>query len=63
MKPNLKEGDDFLVVDEHIWKYLSEKYGVLNDIIREGIVVNPDTEECIVEFYLKPILLYPLPNK
>jgi hypothetical protein len=33
LKPNLKENDDFTLVDENIWKYVSEHYGVKNDII------------------------------
>jgi hypothetical protein len=38
-------------------------YGVKNEITRYGILVNEETEECIVEFYLKNVLIYPIPNK
>lgn len=42
-----------MIVDEDIWNYVSDNYGVENDILRYGIIVNEETEECIVEIYLK----------
>jgi hypothetical protein len=65
LKPNLKEGDDYMIVDEDIWKFVSDMYGVKEgkDILRKGIVVNEETEESIVEIYLKRVLVFPIPNK
>jgi hypothetical protein len=31
--------------------------------MRYGILANEETEEGVVELYLRPILLYPIPNK
>lgn len=51
-----------MIVDDNIWNYVSDIYGVENDIVRYGIIVNEETEECIVEIYLKSILIFPIPN-
>jgi hypothetical protein len=63
MKPNLKEGEHFIMVDEFIWNYFKNRYGLKakdHEILRMGIIVNEETEECLVEIYLRHILLLPL---
>jgi len=42
MKPDLKEGEDFMIVDSNIWEFLDEEYGYLQNIMRFGIVVNEE---------------------
>jgi hypothetical protein len=62
MKPNLKEGEHFILVDEIAWDFLKSRYEVKqdNEIKRMGIVANEETEECLVELYLRQILIFPL---
>ena len=43
MKPELKEGEDFMIVDSNIWEFLDEEYGYYQNIMRFGIVVNEET--------------------
>lgn len=62
IKPNLKEGEDYMIVDDKIWQYVSERYSSKNDLVRFGIKVNDTTGECIVEVYLKRIQISPIPN-
>jgi hypothetical protein len=64
MKPNLKEGEHFILVDEIAWDYLKSRYEVKqdNEIKRIGIIANEETEECLVELYLRQILIFPLQN-
>ena len=62
LKPNLKEGEDFMIVDEDVWSYVSLRYSSKNDIVRKGIMVNEETDEAIVEIYLKSVLILPMPN-
>ena len=62
MKPNLKENEDYLIIDHDIWQYVSEKYGFNQDILRFGVKTSEESEECIVEIYLKQILVHPIPN-
>jgi hypothetical protein len=42
-----------MIVDEFIFLFWLDKYGVDQDIIRYGILINEETEEAIVEIYLK----------
>ena len=51
-----------MLVDEKIWLFWKEKYGCDTEILRYGIMVNEDTEEAIVEVYLKHIQIFPIPN-
>jgi hypothetical protein len=37
MKVGLKEGEDFMLVDERLFDFWREKYGALNEIKRFGI--------------------------
>lgn len=64
LKPNLKEGEDFLLVDEFVWDVIMKRFGCKpdEDIQRLGIIVNEETEECIVELYLKTLSIFPVPN-
>jgi hypothetical protein len=58
----LKEGEDYMIVDKNIHEYWAKRYGCKVPIERQAIIVNEDTEEAIVEIYLKEIQIYPLPN-
>ena len=64
MKPNLKEGEHFMLVDEFTWDFVKARYQVQKDheIKRMGISVNEDTEEGVVELYLRSIIIFPVPN-
>lgn len=64
LKPGLKEGTDFMLVDEFLWNYLKSRYNCKKDeeIKRLGIIVNDETEEGVVELYLRNITIYPVPN-
>lgn len=55
LKPDLKEGAHFIIVDEIVWDYLKSRYDLKseNEIKRMGIMANEETEECIVELYLR----------
>jgi hypothetical protein len=55
MKPNLKEGEHFILMDEIAWDYLKSRYEVKqdNEIKRLGIIANEETDECLVELYLR----------
>jgi hypothetical protein len=56
LKPNLKEGEQYMILDEKIWNYFVARYQVAGkeqEIVRYGIVVNEEMEECIVEIYLR----------
>jgi len=44
-----------MIVDDKIWCYVYDLYGANNDLVRYGIKVNDESEECIVEVYLKRI--------
>lgn len=60
VRTTCREGEDFMVLDEHIHKYISEKYGALNEIKRFGI--EDEDGEHSVEIHLKRFSLYPIPN-
>jgi hypothetical protein len=64
LRPGLKEGEDFIIVDETVFNFLKARYHCKegHEIVRYGILVNPDTEESIVELYFKQIDYYPVPN-
>ena len=55
MKPNLKEGEHFILVDEFVWDFLKQRYEVKIDheIKRVGIVANEENDECLIELYLR----------
>lgn len=44
-----------MIVNEEIFTFFKDKYGINNghEIIRYGIVVNEETDECIVEIYFR----------
>ena len=49
----MKEGEDYMIVNESIRNYIHSKYGANLEVIRFGITVNEESEEAIVEVYLK----------
>lgn len=51
-----------MIIDDDIWQYVSDKYGCENDILRIGVKTSEESDECIVEIYLKKILIFPIPN-
>ena len=55
LKPNLKEGVHFILVDEMVWDFFKSRYDCHkgHEIKRLGIIANEETEECIVELYLR----------
>ena len=61
LKPHMKEGDHFMLVDKNVHSYWAVKYGKVNQIQRFGI--KDESGEQVVEIYLKPFNLYPIPNK
>lgn len=54
MKSNLKEGEDFILLNQEAYIFLKDRYEVKqdNEIKRMGIVTNDETEECAIELYL-----------
>ena len=60
LKKTLKEGDDYMLVDENIYNLWSMKYGKKNEIKRTGI--EDENGETIVEIHLKVFNLYLIPN-
>jgi hypothetical protein len=50
------------LVDDKIWSYIFEKYGAYTDLVRYGIRASDESEECIVEVYLKRLMVFPIPN-
>lgn len=60
LKKNLKEGDDYMLVDENIFNFWDMKYGKANEIKRFGI--EDENGENIVEMHLKVFNLYLIPN-
>ena len=52
-----------MIVDDELFNFWFINYRVDRDITRYGIIVNEETEECIVEIYLKQVQVYPIPNK
>jgi hypothetical protein len=64
LKPSLKEGEDFLLVDEFVWECIVGRFKCKpNEVIqRQGILANEETDECVVELYLKTLTIFPVPN-
>jgi hypothetical protein len=62
LKPSLKEEEDYMIVDQDIFKVIQDKYGIEknHEIVRYGVAVNE--EEAIVEVYLRPITYFPISN-
>jgi len=58
LKPNTKEGDDYMLVDEQIHRYWEMKYGEVNELKRFGI--EDEDGEIVVEVYLKRFNIYPI---
>jgi hypothetical protein len=56
LKPDLKEGAHFILVDEIVWDRLKSRYDLKapeHEVRRKGIIANEETGECIVELYLR----------
>lgn len=64
LKPDMKEGAHFIILDEIAWDKLKARYDVKQnqEIKRMGILANEETGECIVELYLRQLLIIPLNN-
>ena len=62
LKKGLSEGKDYMVVDEFTWEFFKNRFRAKGEIIRKGIRVSKETKDCIVELYLKQLLVYPIPN-
>ena len=56
----MKEGDDYMLVDENIYNFWEMKYKRINEIKRFGI--KDENGDAVVEIYLKPFNIYPIPN-
>jgi hypothetical protein len=56
----LKEGEDYMLVDNNIHSFWVYKYGKINEIKRYGI--EDENGESIVEIYLKQFNIYVVPN-
>lgn len=65
LKPNLKEGVDYLLVDTMIYDFLLKKYGCKpnHEVKRMGISVGEeDLGEGILELYFRPLNFVLIPN-
>lgn len=60
LRKGLKEGDDYMLVDDNIFNFWEMKYGKKNEIKRFGI--EDENGENIVEMHLKVFNLYLVPN-
>ena len=60
LKLNLKEGEDYMLVDSNIYHFWLSKYQMINEIKRFGI--EDESGETCVEIYLKRFNIYPIPN-
>ena len=60
LKKNMKEGEDFMLVDEPLHAFWVSKYDKLNQIKR--IVIEDESGESTVELYYKLFNLYLIPN-
>ena len=66
LKPDLKEGPNFIIVNEIVWDELKARYDLKSPqqvLKRQGILANEETGECKIELYLKEILIIPLSNQ
>lgn len=61
LKRGLKEGQDFMLVDENIYNIWKSKYGEDIQLKRFGIV--DESGETVVELYFKKINILPIPNQ
>jgi len=64
LKPNIKEGVDFMILNEEIFEIIRKSHGVNDghEVIRYGIEANEETKEAVVELYLRPVRFFPCPN-
>lgn len=59
LKDNLKEGDDYMILNPTLWKYLQGGYGGVP--IRRFGILDPDTNETLIEVNLAKIYTYDVP--
>ena len=64
LRPNLKEEEDFMILNEEIFEIIRNRYGVNegHEVLRYGIEASEETKECVIELYLRPIRFFPCPN-
>ena len=60
LERGLKEGEDFMLVDQNIHKIWADFYG--EDIPLKRMGIEDESGECIVELYFKRINILPVPN-
>ena len=58
LKPNLQEGEQFMLVDASIHQFWANKYGEVNELKRFGI--EGEDGDNTVEIYLKRFNIYPV---
>ena len=68
LKPKLKDGEDFMIVDSNVCDAWLKLYGVnsptTGPVKRVGIKSGDEKDaECLVEVYLKKMTLFAYPNK
>ena len=54
-----------MIVDEFVWDRFRQRYDMkssAHEIKRKGILANEETGECVIELYLRQILILPLQN-
>jgi hypothetical protein len=61
LKPNLKEGEDFMLVDASIYKFWADHYGEPEFPLKRYGVEN-ESGETVVELYLQKLNIIPIPN-
>ena len=72
LRKDLKEQSDYHVLSCDIWNFFKDFYGlntnapsggVMNhEIERKAMVLNDESNECIVEVNLRPVMIFPMPN-
>ena len=65
IKPNLKEGQDYLILSKEVYDFLLKKYSIYkgHEIKRFGISVGDESlGEGILEVYFRPINFVVVPN-
>ncbi len=61
LKDNLKEDVDFIIVNEEVWGYIHSLFGG-RTIKRYATIIDPETDECIIEVCLQKLYVYDIPK-
>ena len=64
-KRTAKENEDYIIVNQEVWEFLTERYGVEHDISRKSVQVpseTPGNKDYIVEVHLRRFELRTTPN-